>query len=81
MLATAKNYRENVVAVINSRMPLERKQTIISDILEQIALISNGDKMDLPKTVKELTEDEKLILQQIYEEVKEILDGLTQKAT
>ena len=81
MLATAKNYRENVLAVSNSRMPLERKQTIISGLLEQIALISNGDKMDLPSNVKELSEDERVILQEIYEEVREILDGLTQKAT
>lgn len=81
MLATAKNYRENVRAISNSRMPLERKQIIISDILEQIALISNGDKMDLPKNVKDLTEDEKKILHDIYEEVKEVLDSLLQKAT
>ncbi|GAA0353344.1 hypothetical protein GCM10008932_02980 [Alkalibacterium iburiense] len=49
MLATAKNYRENVLAVSKSRMPIERKQMIISDLLEQIALISNDDKMDFTK--------------------------------
>lgn len=80
MLATAKSYRENVLAILNSQMPIERKKTIIENLLEQIALINNGDSGNILKNIKELTEDEKKILKNIYSEVKEVLDNLGQES-
>lgn len=76
MLATAKNYRENVIAISKSSMPLERKKRIISEMLEQISILSDGDSSHLPKNLKALTNDEKDILNTIFLEVQETLNNL-----
>lgn len=76
MLAMAENYRANVRVVQRSRLPIERKQVILTRLLEQITVLIEDTSGNLSAQVEDLTEEERTSLQEIYAETEEALNEL-----
>lgn len=72
-----ENYRLNIRSVLHSNLPAERKQAILSHLLEQITVLYESSPYSLSQNVGDVTEEERVALRAVRQEAKEALQQLT----
>jgi len=75
-----ENYRLNIRSILHSNLPAERKQTILSRLLEQITVLYESLPYSLSQNVEDVTEEERAALCWVRQEAKEALQQLTPQA-
>lgn len=76
MLDMVKEYRINASSVYRSQLPIERKQTILTNLLEQITALYRDQPENLSSHVAPLSEEERFSLQELCSEIQEALNEL-----
>lgn len=72
-----ENYHLNIRSILHSNLPAERKEVILSRLLEQITVLYESSPYSLSQNVEDVTEEERAALRAVRQEAKEALQQIT----
>ncbi|WP_192982129.1 hypothetical protein [Marinilactibacillus psychrotolerans] len=80
MIGMIEDYRLNLRAILRSDLCEERKQAILSRLIEQITVLYENSPYSLSQNVEDVTEEERAALCEVRKEATEEIQKLTRQS-